>query len=269
MLREIKRPFLVIACIFILKLISVLYLVHLTKCGGGDTFMGITRMSGDASSYITPIDNFLSEGNYYYNDSKAGRMPYVGLLYYLFRLLFSKTIALGCVVVLQTLIESIAIYYLAKLCHLLFKTQKAFWSFLFLSIISLHVTIFDFTMLSESLGISFLCFFTYHYYIFLSHRRTNRQLLVSGLFLALSILFKPYLFPLFILIGVEFLWFHRAEKIIKNIQKTFISSMLISLPLLVINTPWTIRNYFVFNKFIPFQEDINAGYNYSEATLSV
>lgn len=264
-----STAFLIIAFIFILKLLSVIYLLYLTKCTAPETISGIASVSGDASSYITPIDNYIKEGHYYWGTAFAGRMPYVGLVYYPFRLLFSKPIALGIVVILQVLMESIAIYYSAKLCANLLKNHTAFWIFISLSLLSLYVTIFDFYILSESFGISFLCLFAYQYYIFLSENRTNKQLLKAGIFLALSTLFKPYLCLIFLLIGMEFLWQHRHLKFFIGFKKIIVSTLLLLLPLITLNAPWTIRNYKLLNKFIPFQQNIYAGYNYTSANFAV
>src|SRR4051812_1177953 len=112
-MRLIKNPIVIIIVVFIVKLLSVLYLINLAKCNGSQEFNGIASMSGDANSYITPIDNYINEGNYYFESAKAGRMPYVGLVYYPFRLFFSKSVALTIVVLLQILMEAIAIYFIA------------------------------------------------------------------------------------------------------------------------------------------------------------
>lgn len=264
-----KKPIFIITLVFIIKLFSVLYLIHLSKCDNPEEFLGIACMSGDANSYITPIDNYLNEGEYYFESAKAGRMPYVGLVYLPLRLLFSKSIALSIFVLLQVLIGSIATYFTAKLCENLIENRKTFWLYIFLSSISLHVTIFDYYILSESFGISFICLFAYHYHKFLSYSRNNKQLLITGFFLALAILFKPFLSLLFLLIGVEFILYeyqNKGEKYLKNISK---SVLFICFPLLILNAPWTIRNYIQFDKIIPFQQDISAGYNYSQATLAV
>lgn len=260
-----RSIYLTIGFIFIVKLLTVLYLIHLSRCLEPSFFSGLASMTGDAPSYITPIDNYIDEGSYYYQSAKAGRMPYVGLVYYPFRLLFEKEIAVSILVILQVLAESIAIYYMALLCVRLFKSQVAFWIFIFLSLISLHITFFDYYILSESFGISFLCLFAYQYYSYLTGERSNKQLAFTGLLLALTILFKPYFSLLFILIGVELLWHHRKLKFSAFVKKIIASVIITSVPLIVLDAPWTIRNYKLLNKFIPFQQDIYAGYSFPPA----
>ena len=123
-------------------------------------------------------------------------------------------------------------------------------------------------MYCESFGTSFLCLFVYHYYNFLAYNRTPKPLIISGFFLTMAVLFKPYLSLLFILIGLEFIKYEYknfGHFFLKNISKNI---LLVSFPLLILDAPWVVRNYIVFNRFIPFQQDASAGYNYSPAYLA-
>lgn len=263
------RPIAVIFLVFLVKFASVFYLVHLSKCNGTGNFMGLASMAGDAHSYITPIDNFLKEGTYYYDDAKAGRMPYLGSIYMVFRMFSNKETALSALVVLQILIGSISVYCMGKLSSILTGARSAFWIFIILSLTSLHVTIFDFAVLTESLGTAFIGIFLYLHYLYLTQGRKLKVLFYSGLFLALTVLFKPYLSLLFIAVGIEFLWFYRSQKLFYLIRKTVVCSICVFAPFFIINLPWTVRNFIVFQRFVPFQQDVNAGYGYSNATLSV
>jgi 4-amino-4-deoxy-L-arabinose transferase-like glycosyltransferase len=263
------RPIAIILLVFLVKLASVFYLVHLSKCNGTGNFMGIASMAGDAHSYITPIDNFLNEGIYYYDDAKAGRMPYLGSLYMVFRLFTTKELALSALVVLQVLIGSISIYCMAKLTSMLIGVKSAFWVFIVLSLVTLHITIFDFAVLTESLGTAFIGIFLYLHYVYLTQGRNWKDLIYSGIFLALTVLFKPYLSLLFIAVGIEFLWSHRNHGLVYNLRKTVLCSICVFAPFFIINLPWTVRNFIVFQRFVPFQQDVNAGYGYSNATLAV
>jgi hypothetical protein len=49
-----------------------------------------------------------------------------------------------------------------------------------------------------------------------------------------------------------------------KLKKTFLYSILSFSPLIILDTPWIIRNYITFNKFIPLQKDIYAGYKYED-----
>ncbi|MFM7053475.1 MAG: glycosyltransferase family 39 protein [Bacteroidota bacterium] len=268
-MQRMLRPIAIILLVFLVKLASVFYLVHLSKCNGTGNFMGIASMSGDAHSYITPIDNFLKEGTYYYDDAKAGRMPYLGSIYMVFRMFFNKETALSALVLMQILIGSISVYCMGRLSYMLTGAKSALWIFIILSLASLHVTIFDFAVLTESLGTAFIGIFLYLHFVYLSKGRKLKDLFYSGAFLALTILFKPYLSLLFIAVGIEFLWFYRSHSLLKMLKKTAVCSLCVFAPFFILNFPWTVRNYLVFQRFVPFQQDVNAGYGYSNATLSV
>lgn len=251
---------LIIFVIFLIKLCCSLYLIDLTKCDTPELFRGIAQYSGDAKSYIVPIDNYVEKGSYNYESVRAGRMPYLGLVYCFFRLLFSKTVALNFVVISQILLEAISIYYLALMCKSMFNSKKAFWFSVFLSCISLNVSTFNYYILSESFGISFLCLFVYSYHVFLTQKRTYKKLFVTGLFLALTILFKPYLCLIFLLIGIEFLVSESRINFVGYIESVFKNTLIVILPLIILNSPWTLRNYLIMKKFIPFQQDVYAGW---------
>jgi len=238
-MKFLNKPAIIIFLIFIVKLFSVLFLVHLSKCDNSSDFMGIACVSGDAASYITPIDNFINEGEYYFQSSKAGRMPYLGLIYYPFRLLFSKEIALNIFVILQILLECIAIYFTALLCKNIFKSQTSFWFYVFLACINLYVTDYSYYILSESFSASFICLFVYNYYKYLTISRTNKQLFYTGFFLTLTILLKPYFALLFLIIGIEFIYFYRSKIFLKQ---NLLKIIIVASPILVLNAPWTILN---------------------------
>ncbi|MDW8301484.1 MAG: glycosyltransferase family 39 protein [Bacteroidia bacterium] len=251
------------------KAFSVIYLAYLGKCSSNAPFYGIACMAGDTESYLAPIENYIEEGSYYYKTAKAGRMPYYGLIYFPFRVLFSKTIALNILVVLQIAVDALAMYYLALLCEKIFG-KKGFVLFILLACVSLNVTSYDYYLIPETFGIGFSCIFSYQYYIYLSSNRTKKQLLIAGTFLGLAVLFKPYLSLLYGIIVAElFLYFIKKGNFVVSIKKTAAHGILFVIPLLMLNLPWTVRNYIIFKQFIPFQQNIYAGYDYTNANLSV
>lgn len=266
----LNSPIVVAVCIFLIKLASVSYLISLTKCLNPESMAGLASIAGDTPSYIEPIDNFIREGSYYFGDARAGRMPYVGLTYLPFRLFLSREISLSIVVLLQVVLETVAIIFMAKLCRAVLRRTEAFWLFLILSCASLNVTIYDIHILSEAFGIGFLCLFAHHYYRFLSERRTNGQLFLTGLMLASAVLFKPYMSLLFLLIGGEFIIYAlRFRGAAVRAMSVLRWTMVVSVPLVVLDAPWAMRNYIEFSRFIPFQQDRFAGFKYSPADKAV
>ncbi len=279
-MKNIVKVGIIIFLIFIIKLSSIIYLQYLEKCQliipGKDN---IFSYSGDAFSYINPWENLITRGIYSLdgNTPYAGRMPFVGLPYFIFRVFSPKDTALNLMIILQLLVSSIATFYMCKLFERIFYPinrlyeritfSKYFWGFLIFSVLSFYVTHFDYYLLSESLAISFLCLFSYHYYIYLSEKRNNNQLLRAGFFLSLTALWKPYFGLLYVPLAVEILWhslWKNRQAIKSALKKTFISCLIVFLPLMVMDLPWLLRNIVTFNKFIPFQMDIYASYNYQE-----
>jgi hypothetical protein len=279
-MKGIIKGIFIIIIIFIIKLISIIYLQYLGRCQlvipGKDNLFSY---SGDAFSYINPWENLITKGIYSLdgNTPYAGRMPFVGLPYFLFRLFSAKDTSLNLLIIFQLLVSSIATFYMCKLFEKVFYQinhrlqkitySKYFWGFLIFSLISFYVTHFDYYVLSESLAISFLCLFSYHYYIYLAEKRSNKQLVQAGFFLSLTALWKPYFGLLFVPVAAELLWVSLCGKrqgVKSGLKKTFISCLIVFLPMIVMDLPWILRNAITFHKFIPFQIDIYANYSYPE-----
>jgi len=122
------------------------------------------------------------------------------------------------VAILQIILESIAILYLCFLTNKIIHHKLSFWITYILMMISLNSTIYSNYLLTESFSSSFLIIFSYYYYSYLLSK-TNKHLLLSGLFLGLATLLKPYFCLLYIPIGFLFLFdkpfstIHLAKKI--------------------------------------------------------
>src|SRR3954462_4990397 len=88
-----KRLVLLIIFTFLLKCALAAYFSHLGDCKDPNRSIGyLAKISGDTFSYLGSIDNFLAEGElYFWNGERkvyAGRMPYYGAPYFVFRLFF-------------------------------------------------------------------------------------------------------------------------------------------------------------------------------------
>ncbi len=194
-------------------------------------------------------------------------MPYVGLPYSILRLFTENTdLIFSIISILQVLIGSTSIVYYAKLGEELYANLRnarssskwLFRSYIFLSLLSLHTLHFDTAMLSDSLGTSFLSIFCYYYYKYLTQGRPRRMLLLTGLFLGLATLWRPYFSALYILLileGMAYYYFNKRESI-RWLPKHI---LIIISPLIILDLPWIVRNMIVFERFIPFQIDLYAG----------
>jgi len=117
---------------------------------------------------------------------------------------------------------------------------------------------FSIDLWTESPTLSFLIFFLYFYQRFYTEKKWARALWAS-VFLALMTVLKPYfvlIYPVFFLS----VWFVLSRKLSESYKV-----ILLGLPLLILLSPWIVRNYLSLGKFIPAQEDVYAGYNYSKS----
>lgn len=270
--------FILLFLINIIKITQVNKFIKFRGKGSIENALLTDIKSGDPYSYIKPIDNYITYKRYFIVDLVgdtlyAGRMPYVGITYYLFRTLnFSKPHALYAYIILQTILESVSILLMGHLLKKITLTNITMYVYFIILTFSTRLTEYSSQILSDSIAASFMCFFSYFYYIYCS-KKIKFLLPISGTFLALSVLFRPHFSLMYIVLFAH--WCLQEYKlntqnatstILKNIIR---KSFIFALPLLVINAPWTIRNYTLLNKWILFQQDVSAGNKYNPAYLEI
>lgn len=270
--RTTPRVCFLVLLTFALKLSTASYLSHLTTSSSPDRRAGwISVYGGDTDSYIEPVDNYIQSGEYYsWNGKekvKAGRMPYYGGLYFLFRMITDAPAARDLLVIAQILVEAISIVLLSILCFRLFATSSAFWIAYVLALVSLNSTIWSIYVLPESLAISLLFITLFHLQEYhLDDRLTS--LALAGLFVTILVLLKPYFVLLYPAILLELFW-SKGPRIDQGSLKRFVHQSLSLLGwLILLLSPWVVRNYQIYRRLIPFQMNITAGYNYTEAELA-
>lgn len=261
-----KKLLLIFLFTFIIKLSTCLYLSYLSNCSqSNEVTYTLAQRSGDAPSYLDPIDNFIEKGSYFYQDgtniTHFGRAPYYGSIYYFFRLFAPKNTAYDLVSLFQILMESIAILYLSLLASKIIKHKYSFWITYILMMVSLNFTSYSTYLLTESLSISFLVIFSYYLCCYL-HDYKNKNLFLAGIFLGLAVLLKPYFTILYIPIGIGFLLV-KPFNILSIVKKVIV----IALPLIILSTPYTIRNLISYKRFLTNSE-LFAGTTYTKADFA-
>ncbi|MFA6922796.1 MAG: hypothetical protein WC223_00945 [Bacteroidales bacterium] len=269
---SIQKSIIIILIIFFIKLLTVLWLSSLIKKQSPNLIHGIASYSGDASSYIEPIENFLQKKSYYWWNGErkvfAGRTPFYGLFFLFFRLFFSYENASTAVVVFQVLLESIAIFVFSKMILALFRNILFFWTYIIFMLFSFYVTFYSFTLLTSSITASFVIFAVYFYYKYIEEGRKIKYLIVSSFFLGYIATIKPpYIFA-YLLIFADLIMYYRKLSFFNAIKVLSKNCIIISVPFFMLITPWTIRNYLLFKKPIMFFETKNAGYMMPEADLA-
>lgn len=259
----------------IILIVKIIFLGFYIYSSSEPNKINIIHYAGDADSYIEPLDNLKNHGVYIYSNpggepALAGRMPHYGIIYYLFHLLFNRDNSLLLLVLLQIVIAIISTYYLFKTILLLTKFHKRnFVLFILLSAASLYLSWWDVYIAPESLSYSMLIFFTY-FYILYQRNRGRKELFLSGLFLGIAVALKPYYGMFLFFICVEMvLYYFKNKKLFSRFKSLFIDQLLIVSTIIVLLTPWTIRNYYALNRFVPLQQDMYSGFNYDDVDLTL
>ncbi|MCS7078064.1 MAG: hypothetical protein NZ455_15235 [Bacteroidia bacterium] len=249
------------------------YIVNLQKCNKLREIEGIIAVKeGDTNSYIEPIENLITKGEYYFTykakffEEKlyASRLPHYGLIFGFFRLFFSHTASCNLLVLLQILLEATSVLLISLLCFEILGSYIFFWISWFLLNLNLSSVFWSIAILPESLSISFLTFVVYFTYKY-EKTKENKFLMYSSIFLSILVCLKPYFLPIYLYYPISFLL--QKEKI--TIRKFTYKSFLLVLPLIVLLAPWIIRNYYVLNKFIFLQQDMLAGYKFTKTHIAM
>lgn len=267
-----KRFFiLLIAFTFLLKLLLAVYFSYLGNCSHSELAVGyLAKLTGDTFSYLGPIDNFINEGSYYFWNGVrkvyAGRMPYYGAPYFLFRLFFDKSLASDLVVLLQIFFDTLATVYFARWCFETFKSQTAFWLGYILYFVGFNYFENSLLLNTETFSLSFTVLF---YYFFNRYWNGAKDFspCYANFWLAMALLQRPNLTAIYILFLGIYVY---REKLYKpeHFRELFRRMIWFGLPLIIAVTPWVARNIIVLHKPIVTQESITAGYNYSEAEFA-
>jgi hypothetical protein len=251
--------------------IKAALLIYLTRCGNPEIKLGrISFQSGDTFSYTGATENLVTTGTYYFFNGKenvyAGRTPHYGGVYFVLRQFFNQENSYDLLIAIQVITEALATLFLF---HFFFNiTNSKMTSLLVLALClgSSNWTCFSIYASPESFSISFLIFFLYYFRQY-TITQLNRDLVFAGIFLSILTCLKSYYILMFLPVGIYFLG-QQAETFVQRLSKIAIKSALVSAPLFILLTPWVIRNYQVYQKFIPLQISATAGYNYSDSELA-
>ncbi len=196
----------------------------------------------DDSSYLVPIDNFINHGIY----SPDFRMPGYGTFYFLFRLAFSSEMACNALIVLQIILASVSVYYLALIARNTFKSDTCFYITFYLFILCPYSNFFDAYIATESLCASLLIFGVYFFTQYFQEFK-QKYLLFAGLLLTWVMFIRP-VFGGTLVICCMLLFLKKNTRFSLKVKSLF----LFIIPFLILEGSWVYRNYQTHNKFIPF-----------------
>lgn len=144
---------------------------------------------------------------------------------------------------------ALAKVYLSKIASQFTNSKIAFYiTFVLINIIPVY-SYYNNLLITDALGSSFLVFGVYcfikSFQTDLTVQNAKYHLLFSGLFLTISLMLRPFLVVFLFSCGVFIVYKYWANK--KMILKYV---LVFSMPFLIINGTWAIRNYYKTNKII-------------------
>ena len=269
-----KVVFFSLVFMFLLKLFLGFTFCKLTLINHPELRIGnLSYSSGDHYSYFGAMENFVSKGSYYFlnyqgDTVRAGRSPHFAIPYYLARQVLSENDSLDFSALLNISIDSIAIICMSLLAFLLAK-RRIFVYFLgiLFGALSTYISNWSFNTVPDGPAASLFMIGVFYYWkVYSNENISYNSLLLSSLFFSWAIVLRPFLIVVIAFIAIPYLYRIVKKENLKVMAKIFIVA---AFPLVAFLSPWMIRNYNLTAKFIPFQQDIYAGYNYHPSELAM
>jgi hypothetical protein len=234
-------------------------------------------IQNDYYMLLGPVDNYFETGVYeLYKGSEevfAGRMPGYPILYFNLRLLLPQSWALPALILLQIGLSCLATYFLAVLAYRWTDSKFMFYGTLLLFSISTYTSIFDLFTLAESFSVSAIIFCFYFLDKGLKDARyALHYLFFSGAFLCWAIFLRPFLGLLIIFLPILILWWMVKQKKL-HLKVSFKYVIFFSVPFILAESTWVIRNYVAKEKIILLEEGLTESYGefgiYGKAAMGI
>jgi hypothetical protein len=203
------------------------------------------QSNGDMMTYIVPTEQMLANGDFATDD----RMPGYPAVYYILRRLMGQAQTCNTIILLQLLLSAVSIYGLGLCAQRLFRSERAFYWAYFIYLASTFASVFDAYFLTESFAASASIFFLYAWLRFEDNRRWWIALLISGGWLAWSVLLKPAHLPLLAIPPA--VWGLQWLKKQLRFGQVVRYSLIFLLPFIVADSVWIARNYHRYHEVIP------------------
>ncbi|MBK7270016.1 MAG: glycosyltransferase family 39 protein [Flavobacteriales bacterium] len=255
-----------LALAIIAQLIWTIWCARLSICADPSLALGyISLQGGDHFSYIGAMESVITHGEYSFINFRgekvlAGRLPHYAAPYYVLRSFMGAAWASDAMVVLQAIMLGIAIWLLARAARRCTGSHTAGLVALLCLSACPYAAPYACKLLPDAFAMALLTIAWYLLDMTLRERSRGTRALL-GLALAALVVLKPYFAILYAIVPIIWL-FNRWN--LRTIAKRTIA---LGVPVLVLLSPWWIRNALVLHRFFPFQQDLVAGYGYRPAEL--
>ncbi len=258
--------------IFIAFLFNLIYF-HFGLNTYGLSWDKIYKITGDSIDYVNSAENWINGQGFTFhktNEDKdfvsnfqnpnqynislyyAFRSPGFAMIYVPLRLFLSQHFSLIAFLFLQVILTAIAKFQIAKIIEILFNSKKLFYLSFILINITPYYSYYNNLLLTDALGGAFLIFAIYYFVKYFSVNHTNLDnrlklnLFVSGLFITIAIMLRPFLAVFLVGFFLFIVWMYR-----NNFKRLFIIFFIFISSFGIIDGIWIIRNYVQTHKFIP------------------
>lgn len=235
---------------FLIRACTVAVLFWLGEYNLSDGLIG--NLATDSQDYLLTSHQLAQHGTY----AKVTGIPYAGrtpgydvVLAPLLRL-FDQATALNITFLLQWLLATLSCYCLAIIAYRIFHSKKIFAATLIIYSLNTFVAYYDWIILTESLAISAQILGLY----LLTGKRSTGELILSGGLFTWAVFLRPYLLPLYFLLGLLLLWQYRGQW-----QQALAKGIAFASVFVAVETAWVVRNYVHFGRIIPLVTDAHAG----------
>lgn len=239
-----------LAVVFVLRLIAAGVLFWLGEYSLSDGLLG--NLATDSQDYLQTSHQLVKYGTY----AKVAGIPYAGrtpgydwvlvpLLFF-----FEETTALNITYLLQWGLATLATYALGLTAYRLFPQKRLFVAVIVSYSLNTFVAYYDWIILTESFAVSSLILGLY----FLTGEQSWKALVAASAFFTWAVFLRPYLLPLFFLLGIFLLWQYR-----RYWQQVILKGIAFASVFVVVETAWIVRNYLHFGRLIPLVTDAHAG----------
>lgn len=232
-----------------LLIIFFILLCIVTSLHYGDKLLlgSFSEFNNDDVKYLRSAQTLVETGKLTYKDvNKSTVFIMPGIIFFLasFVKLFGMEGATDFIRIAQAIIQGITLFLVFKIYLKLFNEKVALIGII-LNIIYLPNVYISTLILTETLFTFFLVSCIY-FLIDAIKSKKKKTYFVAGTFWALATIFRASiaLFPLV----VFFVWLVNKYKI----KEMIIFASIALIPFLLVFTPWWVRNYIRFDKFIPF-----------------
>lgn len=239
---KLKIPLLISLIIFLILCVTT-SLYYGNKLLLGDLELN----NNDDVKYLRSAQTLIDTGKFTYADPNTSTvfiMP--GLVFALvpFVAIFGKLGAIVAFRIFSAILQTITLYVIYLLFKKVFNSNKIAFVTVVLNLLYIANVYVTTLLLSETIFIALLMNLMY-LCIFAVEKKSKKLYAISGVVWAISVLFKPIMlaFPL-----VVFVLMIINKYTIKQMAMYGIIPLVI---LIVCMTPWWIRNYIVFEQFIP------------------